>query len=104
MFGSASRIAFQLSEGLLLMRGFQWHLYSEAFSLDARAAHGIETWVIPVESGHYGKSTIDSAGFAEAEELLVATRGTQFASTCYLPPEVYRYREIEAMPGFHVTY
>jgi hypothetical protein len=82
----------------------EWHLYAEAFSLDARAEHGVETWVFPIDSGHWGKSTTESAGFAEAEELLIAKHGTNFASTCYQPPEAYHYREIQALRGFHMTY
>jgi hypothetical protein len=85
--------------GLRFDEDFAWHFYSEDFSLTARTAHGIETYVLPLEAGHYGISTGEADGFSETRRLLLAKHGSDFASTCYVPDDVHRLGELGQLPS-----
>lgn len=80
--------------GLRFDERLAWHMYAEDFSLGARSAHGIETYVVPIESGHYGLSGTDSDDFRECLDLVIDKHGPVFASTCYAPPAIKRYHRL----------
>lgn len=63
---------------------FEWHFYSEEFSLRAFRDHGIETWVLPLRSGHYGMGATNAA-FFECRSALYAEYPDTFVSTCFNP-------------------
>lgn len=63
---------------------YEWHFYSEEFSLRAFRDHGIETWVLPLRSGHYGMGATNAA-FFEGRRALYAEYPDTFVSTCFNP-------------------
>jgi hypothetical protein len=63
---------------------YEWHFYSEEFSLRAFRDHGIETWVLPLRSGHYGLGATNAA-FFECRLALYAEYPDTFVSTCFNP-------------------
>jgi SAM-dependent methyltransferase len=78
---------------------FGWHLYSEEFSLTAKQEHGVETWVAPILAGHYGYGLSDG-GFQAAIDALINKLGnTEWATTCFQPPEATEFAEIAKRKG-----
>lgn len=63
---------------------YEWHFYAEEFSLRAFRDHGIETWVLPLRSGHYGLGATNAA-FFECRRSLYAEYPDTFVSTCFNP-------------------
>lgn len=63
---------------------YEWHFYSEEFSLRAFRDHGIETWVLPLRSGHYGLGATN-ASFFECRRTLCTEFPHTFVSTCFNP-------------------
>lgn len=63
---------------------FKWHFYSEEFSLRASRDHGIESYVLPLKSGHYGLGATDQT-FFECRSALYDEYPDSFASTCFNP-------------------
>lgn len=82
---------------------FDWHLYAEDFSLGARA-HGIDTFALPIESGHYGISSPDSDEFRALLAILIEKYGPDFGSTCYMPPGAGRFKELSKLRGWMLRY
>ena len=63
---------------------FEWHMYTEELSLRARRDHGVETYVLPLHSGHYGLGATNDA-FFECSRALHAEYPDTFVSTCFNP-------------------
>ena len=83
---------------------FAWHFYSEDFSLSARRAHGIETRVVQLDCGHYGRGSVDEEFSRTRDRLVEKHRDLQFASTCYLPARAERVERLITSRGLLLQY
>jgi hypothetical protein len=78
---------------------FAWHFYAEDLSLSARADHRIKTYVLPMDTGHYGISTGEAAGFTETLGVLLEKHGAEFGSTCHAPNHAQRRGDLRLLPS-----